>query len=223
MQARLPALALVLCFSLAGAGKKAPPSGRGESESIVVTATLLPDKEAIKERLGSDLGGHYVVVDVRIASRFGREIDVRRDDFLLRTDKDGERTGPFAPSQIAGRGALVISQTGAGGSGLMGDAGGPVWGGYPGSTDRPRRLGGEGGAVGGGAGTTEAQARVNSGARDKVNPLQKVLEEKILPEKKTTGALAGLLYFPMEKQKAKDLELVYKAPDGKIAVRFRSN
>ena len=166
MHARLPALALVLCFSLAGAAKKGPPSGRGESESIVVTATALLDKEAIKERLGSDLDGHYIVVDVRVASRFGREIDVRRDDFLLRTDKDGEKSEPFAPSQIAGRGALVISQTGRGGGGIMGESGGgPVWGGYPGSTDRPQRMGGEGGVMGGGGGVTEAQARVNSGAR----------------------------------------------------------
>lgn len=221
MHARLPALALVLCFSLAGAGKKAPPSGRGESESVVVTATALLDKEAIKERLGSDLDGHYVVVDVRVASRFGREIDVRHDDFLLRTDKDGEKSTPFAPSQIAGRGALVISQSGRGGGAIMGDSGGPVWGGYPGSTDRPRRLGGDGGAIGGGSGTTEAQARVDSGTRDKENPLKRVLEEKILPEKKTTEALTGLLYFPLGKQKAKDLELVYKAPDGKISVRFK--
>ena len=221
MHSRLPALTLVLCFSLAGAGKKPPPSGRGESESIVVTATALLDKEAIKERLGSDLDGHYVVVDVRIASRFGREIDVRRDDFLLRTDKDGEKTTPFAPSQVAGRGALVISQTGRGGGGIMGDSGGPVWGGYPGSTDRPRRMGGDGGAVGAGGGGTEAQARVDSGAGEKANPLKKVLEEKILPEKKTSETITGLLYFPLEKQKAKDLELVYKAPDGKISVRFK--
>ena len=48
-----------------------------------------------------------------------------------------------------------------------------------------------------------------------------MLEEKILPEKKTTEALTGLLYFPLGKQKGKDLELVYKAADGKISVRFK--
>ncbi len=221
MNARVAVLVPVLCLGLAGAGKKAPPTARGESESIVVTATALLDKEAIKERLGSDLDGHFTVIDVRIASRFGREIDVRRDDFLLRTDKDGEKSTPFAPSQIAGRGALVISETGSGGGGFMGDAGGPVWGGYPGTTDRPVRMGGDGGSVGSTGGTTGAQARVDSGSRDKKPPLQKVLEEKILPEKKTTESLSGLLYFPLEKQKAKDLELIYTAPDGKISLRFK--
>jgi hypothetical protein len=77
----------------------------------------------------------------------------------------------------------------------------------------------DGGMMGNGGGGTEAQTRVHSSGGD--NPLKKLLEEMILPEKKTTEALAGLLYFPLGKQKAKDLELVYKAPDGKIAVRFK--
>ena len=52
-------------------------------------------------------------------------------------------------------------------------------------------------------------------------PLQKTLEAKILPESKTDKALSGLLYFPLEKQKVKDLELTYAAADGKISLRFK--
>ena len=211
-------LSLACAAALAGADKKAPASGRGETETITVNATVFTDREAIKQRLGSDLDGHYIVVDVRISSRFGREIDVHRDDFLLRTDKDGEKSTPFAPSQIAGKGALVVSQTSRGGA-MMGDNNGPVWGGY--GTDRPRRMGGDGGAIGGGDGGTEARAAVRSGEGEKTDPLKALLEEKILPEKKTTESLTGLLYFPLEKQKFKDLELIYTAPDGRISVRFR--
>ena len=36
-----------------------------------------------------------------------------------------------------------------------------------------------------------------------------VLKQKELPETKTDKPVSGLLYFPMEKQKAKDLELRY--------------
>ena len=39
--------------------------------------------------------------------------------------------------------------------------------------------------------------------------LAKVLDEKVLPEKKIDQPVSGLLYFPMEQQKMKDLELVY--------------
>jgi hypothetical protein len=48
-----------------------------------------------------------------------------------------------------------------------------------------------------------------------------VLKEKILPEKETDAPVSGLLYFPMEKQKLKDLELIYKTPEGKLTLRFK--
>ncbi len=192
---------LALAGALAGAGKKEPPKGRGESESVEVNATVYTDKDAIKELVGSDLDGHYTVLDVRIASRFGGEIDVHRDDFLLRTDKDGDKSTPFAPSQIAGRGALVVTQTSEGGGGIGID----VWG----------------GGIGNGGSVTGAQARLDAGAGPKESPLVKTLTEKMLPEGKTDKSLSGLLYFPMEKQKVKDLELIYTAGDGKIRLRFK--
>lgn len=225
MNARLSVLALVLASLLPGAAKKAPPTGRGETESIEVTATAILDRDALKQLLGSDLDGHYVVIDVKVRSRFGREVAVQRDDFHLRTDKDGQKTQPFAPSQVAGRGAMVLSQTEVHDAtgGVIGQNNGPVWGGIPGTGGRPRRGSGNGGAAGSPtSGTsTDSKATVQSGENDPVDPLQKVLEQKVLPEEKTTGSLSGLLYFPMDKQKAKDLELVYAAADGKVSIRFR--
>jgi hypothetical protein len=219
--ARLLLIAAVLGCTLLGAPKKAPPGGRGESESVEVTATVYLDKGSITELVGSDLDGHYVVVQAQVRSRFGREIEVRRDNFVLRTDKDGERSTPFAASQVAGRGALVISEGRGGGGAVMGDSGGPVWGGLGG--DRPRRMGRDsGGGIGNSAGSSEAKATIGDSAKDKtLPPLQKTLEAKILPEGKTEETLSGLLYFPFGKQKVKDLELTYTAADGKIALRFK--
>lgn len=221
--ARWLILAAALATLVAAAPRKAPPAGRGETESVEVTAALYPDKESIKNLIGWDLDGYYVVVEVQVRSRFGREIEVWRDDFLLRTDKDGERSTPFAASQIAGRGALVVTEGGrGGGGGMMGESGGPVWGGAPGTADRPRRIGGQGGAMGGAIGGGEGRAAMEeSGKRGGVPPLQKALDEKILPEGKTEKAMAGLLYFPLGKQKVKDLELIYTAADGKVSIRFR--
>ncbi len=200
---------------------KAPPAGRGTTESVELTATLFHDKDAIRKILGSDLEGHYVVVRAVVRSRFGKEIEVRRDNFLLRTDKDGERSTPFTASQVAGRGALVISESGVGGTGVMQERGGPIWGGVPGTGSRPQRVGTDNNsAVGGGIGASETKGALKTAGKD-VPPLQKVLEEKVLPEGKTEGTVSGLLYFPLGKQKVKDLELIYTAPDGKIAVRFR--
>jgi hypothetical protein len=75
---------------------------------------------------------------------------------------------------------------------------------------------------GGGSGESgETRTTINSGAKDKVDPILDVLKEKILPEKETDAPVSGLLYFPMEKQKLKDLELIYKTPDGKLTLRFK--
>jgi hypothetical protein len=113
-------------------------------------------------------------------------------------------------SQIAGRGALVVTEKSAGTSG------GPQFG-------SPYDYPAYGAGVGGGPSqVTEAQAKIQAGSKDKESPLLKVLNEKIMPEKKTDSApVSGLLYFPMEKQKQKDLELVYNSPDGKLTLRFR--
>ena len=71
----------------------------------MLTVTLHLDPADVKEMIGNDLGGHYIVAEVNVEPKYGKEILLDRDDFLLRTDKDGEKAKPFAASQIAGSGA----------------------------------------------------------------------------------------------------------------------
>jgi len=221
MVARIAGLAIALACVLAARNNDntKPLESRGENESVVITATLYSRPEAVKEVLGSDLEGHYIVVSVEVTPRFGKEVEINRDDFVLKTDKDGERSGPFAPSQIAGRGAMVIRQTGGSGGTGMHDNPGPVIGGYPGSAGPPRRLGGDG--VGNAGAPEGAEAKTRTGAHETENPMLGVLKQKELPETKTDKPVSGLLYFPMEKQKAKDLELRYNVSGDKIVMRFR--
>jgi hypothetical protein len=103
------------------------------------------------------------------------------------------------------------------------DQGGPIGGGIPGTMGGPMRLPGSGGSVGsGGMGDGGgASAKMDSGTHEKDNPLLKVLKEKILPEKKTDATVEGLLYFPMGKQKVKDLELTYGGKENRITMRFK--
>jgi hypothetical protein len=42
----------------------------------------------------------------------------------------------------------------------------------------------------------------------------------MLPQVDIDTPTSGLLYFPMEKQKLKDLELIVTTPSGKIHIRF---
>jgi hypothetical protein len=158
-----------------------------------------------------------IVVQVRLAPRGDAKVKIDFDDFTLISRKDGQRSQPLAPSQIAGSGALVVTpgQQGGGGGGFGSPRRGPIWGGMPGTGSRPQRIGGEqeNGAV---AAPTGAQASVNEGGKEGENPVMEVLRAKVLPQKETTEPVSGLLYFFLEgKHKLKQLELLYKSPTGR--------
>ena len=65
-------------------------------------------------------------------------------------------------------------------------------------------------------------SHLEAGGRKGTNPLLDTLEDKILPEKQITEPLDGLLYFFLEgKHKAKDIELVYRGPAGRLSLQFK--
>jgi hypothetical protein len=213
MQHRLVPVFLITLLALTAAPKKITGTARGENQDITLDATIYVDPEAVKEVIGDDLGGHFIVVQVKVQPKFGKEIAIDRDDFLLRTDRDGDRTKPMAPSQIAGRGSLVITATqGPSSEGAERTRG---W-----SMGGPIGMGGGGVGAGGGADTGSVKATMEKTA-EKDSPLKKTLDAKVLPEKKINEPVTGLLYFPMEKQRLKDLELYYGPKEDRISMRFR--
>ena len=237
MAARLFVLCFLPILALSAAEKKTTGTARGENEDLILTFTVHTDPADIKKLVGDDLGAHYVVAEVKVDPKYGKEIALDTDDFTLRTDKDGERSRPMAPSQIAGRGALIVSQAGTAPVGGMGgiNVGSPYppgtypgggyppypGGGYPPGTP-PMGTGGVGGTGGtSGTDTSDATVEARNSARDKQNPLEKVLEAKVLPAGKTEKSVSGLLYFAMEKQKVKDLELLYGGKENRITLRFK--
>jgi hypothetical protein len=206
MAVRILALALLPGLLLAAPAKKTSGTARGENEDLILTATIHTDPADVKELIGDDLGGHYIVAEIKVEPKYGKTVNIDRDDFVLRTDKDGEKATPFVGNQIVGREALIVRQTSADG------------GHKPGIS-----LGGYGGGVGAGPGSDggETATTMQNAAKVKENPIQKVLDEKILPEKKTDQPVSGLLYLPMEKQKLKDLELYYGGKENRISLRFK--
>jgi hypothetical protein len=208
---RLVALYLASALLVSGAAKKTTATAHGENEDLILNVTIYIDSAAVKEALGDDLGGHYIVAQVKVEPKYTKEITIDRDDFVLRTDKNGDRTKPMAPSQIAGRGALVLTGTqGPGGLGAERSRGWSMGG---------IGMGGGGIGAGGGADATGVKATMEDG--DKENPLKKVLDAKVLPEKKIEEPVTGFLFFPMENQKMKDLELVYGGKENRIRIRFK--
>jgi len=208
MALRVFALALLSGLLLAAPGKKVTSgSARGENEDLILSVTIHTDPADVKELIGDDLGGHYIVADVKVEPKYGKTVTIDRDDFVLRTDKDGEKATPFVGNQIEGREALIVKKAGADGGKHSGIS-----------------VGGYGGGFGAGSPETdrgEVTATMQSAAKVKENPIQKVLDDKILPEKKTDQPASGLLYFPLEKQKLKDLELYYGGQENRISLRFK--
>jgi hypothetical protein len=212
MLQRLLAFVLASALCASGAAKKTTATARGENNDVILNVTLHIDAATVKEALGDDLGGHYIVAEVRVEPKYTKEITIDRDDFILRTDKNGDRTQPMAPSQIAGRGALVLTGTqGPGGLGAERSRGWSLGG----------AVGMGGGGVGSGGVADGSGVKATMENSDKENPLRKLLDAKVLPEKKVEEPVTGLLFFPMENQKMKDLELLYGAKENRIRIRFK--
>ena len=209
------AVALAVVAACLGAEKK-PPEGTISNSALEISAKLYTDKDDIKRILGSDLDGYFTLVDVRMTPKSGSKLVVTRDDFVLRSDKDGQRASPFHPSQIAGRDVLVVS-TASGGS-ISADNGGTVWG--PSTGGPPVRTGTDGPSIGNSASGSQASSAAGKTRED---PVLAVLKEKVLAEKEISEPLSGLLYFLLEgKHKPKDLELMYKGPAGRLSLRFKN-
>lgn len=209
MRFAISIVAVMACAAMAhaSADKKLPLEDTS-NEYVEIQASLILDKDQIKQELGSDLGGYIILVKMRVRPLTDKPWKIDRDDFLLLDGSLGQRSVPYAPSQIAGNSSLVVTPQGA--HGAVG-AGHPTW-----------SLGG----IGMGTGTTSARPDVKVTVQDSdkkdESPLLKTLKEKILPEKEITDPVEGLLYFQIDgKVKAKDLELYYKTPGGKLAMRFR--
>jgi hypothetical protein len=203
---RVFAAVLLAAFALAAAPRKTTAAAKGENEDLILTVTLHIDPQEIQQLVGSDLEGHFFVAEVRVEPKYGKEVAVDPDDFVLRTDKNGERTQPYVASQVAGKNTMMVAlpkdskpKTGFGIGGAMGDIG-----------------------AGGDSGEREpAKVTVKISTDEQDNPLEKALDAKMLPRKKTEQPVSGLLYFPMEKQRMKDLELRYGGQENRITLRFR--
>jgi hypothetical protein len=216
---RLSLVFLAACALLVrAADKKTPATAHAANDKLEVSATLYNDKDAVRAELGSDLNGYFTLVKVEIVPKGAKPIAISRDDFVLRAYNDGQKCEPFAPSQVAGRGALVVSQVGSGGGTMMESPGGPIWGGLGGG--RPQRMGGNSPNVGNTGETGTAQATLSNDAKE--DPVVAVLKQKMLPDKETAEPLSGLLYFALEgKHKPKDLALQYRGPGGRLELAFK--
>jgi hypothetical protein len=208
--------AALFCLSVAmlRAADKKLPIEETSNEILAISVSAPLDKDQIKQELGSDLGDDIVVIRLTARPVSDKPVQLSLDDFLMVSGKDGQRSEPFAPGQLAGSDSLAVTQNGMRKGGLG---------------DHPNRpsigfggIGIGGGGVGNGKASQTPDVKMEESRDDKENPLLAALTAKILPEKEITDSVSGLLFFQIVgKVKAKDLELRYKGPAGTMALRFR--
>lgn len=218
-QSKLTALvagfALLASLSVAGEKKLLGPASAGNDRlDISATVHLLP--EEIQQIAGGTLPPGIVVVKIDVRPRGEEALRVDPDDFTLLSYKDGQRSGSYSPSQIAGSSSMMVTARTTAGGMMAENRGGPVWGGIGGT--RPQQLGGNGIATGGTSETTnEVKVRDDKDA----NPVLTTLKQRQLPSSEGLTPTSGLLYFPLEgKHKVKDMALLYKGGAGRLTIEF---
>lgn len=189
----LPAVLLLLAGTTSiTAAEKRLAAASAENDALRISATVL-DAAHLRETVGSDLGDHYVAVDVTITPKGSEPIVFSLNDFILRSQASGEHSGPLVASQIVGAGELIVSRK-------YGNRNGP---------GEPRPIQG-----------TDVQLHTQ-GLDAAARSLEDTLRAKILAEKTTAEPFSGLLFFPLEKEKPKNLTLSYSGPKGKLRLEFK--
>jgi hypothetical protein len=165
---------------------------QGQGEDESVAITAtVLSAEQLKDAVGSDFDNNYTVLDVRLTPKGGKPYLVHLDDFILRSEASGEHSGPF----------LVASQI-AGAGALVVER---KYGNRP-NADSPRPLDG-----------IKVEMKNDASA----DPALDALKKKMLSEKTVSEPVSGLLFFPLTKEKPKNLVLSYKTPAGKLRLNFK--
>ena len=206
-------IALIAIPLPAFAGDRKPLPGQAGNDDIELVASVIIDRDEIKQALGADIGAGYVVARMKVTPKTDKPLAVSLDDFTMISRKDGQRSVALEPGQIAGKGALIVKRAPEQPGGFGTATNGPIWGGIG-----PVRGSGAGNSGGVDSGV---DTHIESGKDQKDNPLLAVLQAKMLPEKESSEPLEGLLYFPIDgKIRPKDLAIIYKGQAGKLIMEF---
>jgi len=212
---RLPVglVSLLLAAGLAfGAKKVVSPITNASNEQVDIVASIVLDEDSVKQKIGADPGKGIVLLEVKVIPKTDQGVQVSPDDFILLAHDDGERSKPFAPEELAGQGAMVISHSeekakktsssfGLGGVMMGGGGGGNASPGNP----IPKN-------------TTTRMDDKNKGSTQ----LLQALKSKQFPTTEAKDEVSGYLYFPLDgKHKLKNLAVLYRGSAGKLNLEFQ--
>jgi hypothetical protein len=165
---------------------------QGHGEDESVSITAtLLGPEQLRDAVGSDFDNNYAVLEVRLVPKDNKPYPIHLDDFILRSESSGEHSGPF----------LTASEIGGAGALVVGRTYG-----NRANVDSPRPIE-----------STKVEMKDGIGA----DPALDALKKKMLTEKTVSEPVTGLLFFPLAKEKPKNLVLSYKTPASKLRLSFK--
>jgi hypothetical protein len=226
----LLALALFTTF-LIGAKNPGPFKSTARSDKVTIDAELYLDKAQVEQLISNSMDGYLVVLKVRVTpNRPNEKIRIFRDDFVLVSSKDGQRSEPFAPEMLAGNSTMVVSEVVTSSGPVMGQNTGPVWGGIPTGgpvpSGGPRRIenpNSTGRTLGTPTtGATGVSQEIKDGkSGDKQIAWLDTLKANVLKDGPLTEAREGLLYFPLDgNHKPKHITLLFEGVLPKMEITF---
>ena len=175
-------------------------------------ARLVRDRQEMARLLGNDLDGEYILIELDVRPLYNSKVELARDDFVLRSYRNGDRSYAQSPDRIAGEAVLVLSE------GRARSKGGvftrePGLGTPVGDLRRP-------GGIGGSAGS-QVETRVSAESQAETTLMGR-LKQLELPVGPTRVPVRGYLYFQLEpKHKPKHLVLNYDGSAGKCKIPFK--
>ncbi len=188
-----------------------------------ISVRLVRDVNDLKSLLGTDLEGDYVLAEVKVRPLYNSNVVVTREDFIMRSRRNNERSTAMSPEEIAGGSVLVMGskRVGTGSPGVYSQENDPVIiGGTPGTGTRPRTLGGQGQSFGGAGQGGEQELTVNAEQRETTSLLER-LQQHELPIGATRENVRGYLYFQVPlKHKLKHYQFTYDGNVGEFSVGF---
>lgn len=220
MPSRILLLAAACCGAMAGA--RLPEWYTRQLPDAEFRARIVRELGEIERIAGDRFDGQVILVEVEVRPLYGSQLQLRRDDFLVRARNDNDTSLAQSPDRIAGGAVLELGKkTSSSAGGVFADnTSGGVWGGAPGTGGRPRRLPGPPNVGGGGARTEERRtARLGAAEDGSVAGRLAALE---LPLRVSGQPASGYLYFEIQaKTKRKHLELSYDGELGSFLIEFK--
>jgi hypothetical protein len=207
---------LLLALGATAADKKSLPNQAGNSK-LSLDATVITDRKQVTDLLGIDLGESYIVVKMKATPQTLEPLRLSIDDFTLLSRKNGEKSGAFSPTAIAGSAVMVVQPTFSDLRISSTGMGMPIPVGGAGTRTPVQRPG-----IGGGGATESGTAEATISRSKTEDPRLAVLESKVFPEVETKATVEGLLYFNLQtKSKPENVGLIYAGPAGRLVIDFK--